>query len=277
MRLLFYLVLLIFPSLLQPVVVAQPLNKQCDISESAIEKDLRQDQAEASARKYCFSHATSIGNSENSDIPERCFYLLLPDCAAEKEDVKLVVDLHDKGSCPLQQSRQSGWKEYALSECFVVAWPLGITDETVADESCFTVPGGLEVFNGNGLSLGSAPDCCCTKDGKYLSESTTNDVSFLRTILGTAIHQANNQGIYVNPMTVEITGYGNGATAALGFAALNSDIVACVSSFSGSLVTPFPENYKAVPLFTVLDTGIINEDQVLTGSTIIYRSRHWYN
>jgi poly(3-hydroxybutyrate) depolymerase len=268
MRLPFSLLLLIFPSLLL-IVVAQPLNTQCDISESAIEKGLKQDQAEASAPKYCFSHPSG-GNSENSDIAERCFYLLIPDCAAEKENVQLVVDLHDKGSCPLQQSRQSGWKEYALSECFVVAWPLGITDERFADEPCFTVPGGLEVFNGNGLSLGSTPDCCCTKDGKYLSESTTNDVSFLRTVLATAIHQANKHGISVNPYTVEITGYGNGATAALGFAALNSDIVACASSFSGSLVTPFPENYKAVPVFTVLDNDIINEDQMLTSDATMY-------
>jgi poly(3-hydroxybutyrate) depolymerase len=232
--------------------MSQALNTECEIHELAIANDLAGE--EASAPKICFPNTNGV---------ERCFYLLVPDCAADTDNVQLIIDLHDKGSCPLNQSRISGWKEFALSDCFLVAWPLGITDESVADDPCFTVPGGIEVLNGNGLSLGTAPDCCCTKEGKYIAASTTDDLSFLRKLLTSAIHEAAMRNVAVNTTSIEFTGLGNGATAALGFTALNSDIVACVSSFSGTLVTPLPENYNPVPVFTVLDTMRVNEDQEL--------------
>lgn len=257
----------IFLILLVVVITAgNALNTQCDLSDNAIANDLVGEKAQAP--KICFPN----GDNKN----QRCFYLLVPDCAKENANVQLVVDLHDKGSCPLTQSRTSGWRDYALSECFVVAYPLGITDESVADEPCFTVPGGKQVLSSNGMSLGSAPPCCCTRDGRYISESETNDVNFFRKVMANAIRESANRNIEVNTTTVGLSGYGNGATAALGFTALHSDVVACVTSFAGSLVTQFAQDYNPVPVFTVLNSGYAYVDEELPANDTIPEGKSDY-
>jgi poly(3-hydroxybutyrate) depolymerase len=230
------------------------LNTDCDLSNKAIENDLQDDQ-DASVPKVCFSVDGGV---------ERCFYLMVPDCARDNPSaVSLIVDFHDRGSCPLIQSQTSGWREFALSDCFVVAWPLGTTDSSIADEPCFTVPGGISTVNSFGMSLGSPPDCCCTKGGKLIPYTATNDLAFIKTLISKAMDEAKDRNVAINSTSVHLTGYGNGATAALGYAALYSSEVACVSSFSGTMVTSFPSDYTPLPLFTVLDSGASYADQEL--------------
>ncbi|CAB9499995.1 expressed unknown protein [Seminavis robusta] len=246
----------VYWALLSQLCHGRSLNTDCSIDDAALQNDLLEDQ-EASVSKVCFPVRGA----------ERCFFLLLPECAKEKSNVPLVVDLHDTGSCPLAQSRISGWKEYALSECFAVSWPLGTTDPNVADEPCFTVPGGMDVLNSHGRTVGVAPDCCCKKGGQLIPETDTNDIEFLHDVINKAIDEAWYRNVAINATKVQLSGYGNGATAAMGFTAIHSDIVSCLSPFAGPMVTAIPEDYTPVPVFSVLDSGRSHQDQELDSST----------
>ena len=69
-------------------VCSGTLNTDCNLDDDAILRELPDDHP-AKVPKVCFDIGLGTGRIE------RCFYLLLPECAKESDNVHLVVDLHD--------------------------------------------------------------------------------------------------------------------------------------------------------------------------------------
>lgn len=51
----------------------------------------------------------------------RCYYALVPDCAAGETSV--MYDLHGRLGCPEDFVTYSGWGRKAVEECFIAIWP----------------------------------------------------------------------------------------------------------------------------------------------------------
>jgi hypothetical protein len=141
-------------------------------------------------------------------------------------------------------------------EKFVVVWPLGVTDAAVADITCFSVPGGLVVGNV------TATDCCCSVGGpsdgetfEIIDPNITMDPEFLRMateeVMDAIVGPATEGTVSIDPKKVFMAGHSNGCITALSMAALHSDLVTGVACHAGKLLTPFADDYEAVPTFIV--------------------------
>lgn len=56
----------------------------------------------------------------------RCYYALIPDCAATAASdghTPVVYDLHGRLGCPEDMVTYSGWGKKAVEECFIAIWP----------------------------------------------------------------------------------------------------------------------------------------------------------
>lgn len=179
----------------------------------------------------------------------RCFYIMVPEGTIG--EVPLVFDIHGIGSCPLISIGYTGWFQLAQANKFVVVWPLGVTDAAIADQTCFSVPGGLVISNI------TAPDCCCRHESDPLSfvdPDITMDADFLRMAIEQVIATvgpATEGDVSIDPKKVFMAGHSNGCFASLAMAAMHSDLVTGVACHAGKLVTPFAEDYTPVPTFMV--------------------------
>ena len=179
----------------------------------------------------------------------RCFYIMVPEGTIG--EVPLVFDIHGIGSCPLISIGYTGWFQLAQANKFVVVWPLGVTDAAIADQTCFSVPGGLVISNI------TAPDCCCRHESDPLSfvdPDITMDADFLRMAIEQVIATvgpATEGGVSIDPKKVFMAGHSNGCIASLAMAAMHSDLVTGVACHAGKSVTPFAEDYTPVPTFMV--------------------------
>ncbi|KAL3938201.1 MAG: hypothetical protein SGBAC_006842 [Bacillariaceae sp.] len=172
----------------------------------------------------------------------RCFFTYIPDCAGE--DVPLVFDLHGYTSCPLFSAFYTGWRQLAQQNCFVVIWPLGTTDPTVADITCWGNSGGL--LNEDGSKF-SGP-CCCSKGGIPI---VTDPSTFLRQAAAVAIRdipEETSNSTTIDTKRIYMAGHSNGCMASISMAATQSDMIAAVGCHSGRPTSIFPEDYSATPM-----------------------------
>ena len=220
------------------VVNAQESNTECNIGPNA----LTDAYGGYDVPRTCFPFG---------DADERCFYTLVPPCAAGKE-VPLVVDPHGVGMCPLYQSGMAGWGSKAFEECFVVVWPSGNMDPKVGDFPCWALPGGADYESITGM------DCCCAKESNPFYEAKPTDPDFLRATIEGVVDFFNNPAngnetglTTIDTKRIYMAGYSNGCMSSLSVAALHSDIVAAVCCHAGTLLTPFAKDYVPVPTWLV--------------------------
>jgi poly(3-hydroxybutyrate) depolymerase len=215
--------------------------------------------------------AMTINNAPNTEglpIPQfciknpvtngkpRCYYLFVPKCASGK--VPLVVNMQDSESCPVWGSYYDRWIQTAVSHCFAVAFPVGVTDPEVSDNTCMTFAGGRSVDDG----LFTTNDCCCRKDGRSLESSETLDMIFIRNVVQDigfekrvdALSSISNGNAELDGTRIYMTGHSNGCIAALAMGALYSNLVAAVACHSAGSVGDFPSYYDPVP--TMLFQGM---------------------
>jgi len=178
---------------------------------------------------------------------KRCFYTYIPDCAGQ--DSPLVFDVHGHRSCPLYSAYYTGWVEKSDENCFVLVMPEGITDTDIADDRCFSFPGGLEA-NGK-TSYG----CCCTKG---FATVDTGDDSFFRQVAAITardIPMKTANKVSIDTKKIYMAGHSNGCIASIAMATLHSDMVAAVGCHAGTVLTPFPDSYAPTPMFLVHGTA----------------------
>ena len=194
-----------------------------------------------------------------SGIMERCYYRYIPESCKDKEDLPLVFDIHGFGSCPLVSAFYTGWMQKAEKECFVVVWPSGTRNEVAElglalgvgrgtfPGGCFNVPGFLESdeygITEDGNSISTTP-CCCNEEA-FVASKDPNDPLFLKM----AIDQVVEDIPAIDRSRIYMAGHSNGCVASLAMAALYSDTIAAVCCHAGSIITPFPEDYNAVPIW----------------------------
>jgi len=182
------------------------------------------------------------------DETQRCFYVYVPDCAGVNSP--LVFDSHGLTSCPLFSAEYTGWLQKADDNCFVLTWPLGITDENVADDTCHNFPGGVPVGNDDAAANSITPNCCCQKDGIPVAD-TVADPAFFRDIAIEINETFTGGAVTIDTKRIYMAGHSNGCMASLAMAALHSDMVAAVCCHAGTAVTPFAADYSAVPTWIV--------------------------
>ncbi len=208
-----------------------------------------------------------------SDVPQfclevagrqRCFYVMIPEGTVGA--VPLLFDIHAFGACPLIAIGYTGWFQLAQANKFVIVWPLGVTDAALTSKTCFAMPG--EVVIGDVEAIG----CCCTVGNNTalsLDANLTMDIEFLRMaieqVIDTTVGSLTEGAVSIDPRKVFMAGHSNGCVAALSMAALHSDIVTGVACHAGKFITPFPKDYKPVPVFLV--HGLL--DQTLPFNTFL--------
>jgi poly(3-hydroxybutyrate) depolymerase len=196
---------------------------------------------------------------------QRCYYVMVPEGTVGA--VPLVFDIHAFESCPLLSITYTGWFQQAQANKFVIVWPLGVTDAALTPATCFAMPGGVVI--GDVEALG----CCCTTVGdnttRALDANVTMDIEFLRMaieqVIDTTVGSLTKGAVSIDPRKVFMAGHSNGCVAALSMAALHSDIVTGVACHAGKFITPFPKDYKPVPIFLV--QGLL--DQLFNFSTFL--------
>mmetsp|Transcript_37420 Transcript_37420/g.90830 ORF Transcript_37420/g.90830 Transcript_37420/m.90830 type:complete len:401 (+) Transcript_37420:128-1330(+) len=205
----------------------------CDNSESGL--------AVYGAKRTCIESTEFEG--------KRCFFTYIPDCAGE--DSPLVFDLHGWGSCPLFSAFYTGWRQLAQQNCFVLIWPLGTTDPTVADLTCWGNRGGL--LNQDGSKF-SGP-CCCSKGAIPVF---TDPGAFLRQAAAVAVRdipKETSNSTTIDSKRIYMAGHSNGCMTSISMAATHSDMVAAVGCHSGRATTLFPEDYSATPMAFIHGTS----------------------
>ncbi|CAJ1952254.1 unnamed protein product [Cylindrotheca closterium] len=193
------------------------------------------------------SKRTCIESSEF--VGTRCFFTYIPACAGE--DSPLVFDLHGFGSCPLFSAFYTGWRQLAQENCFVVIWPLGTTDPTIADDTCWGNAGGLLNEDGSKFSR----PCCCLKGAIPV---VTDPSDFLRQVAAVVVRDIPEQtsnSTSIDSKRIYMAGHSNGCMASVSMAAMHSDVVAAVGCHSGTATTLFPEAYNATPMAFIHGTS----------------------
>eukprot|EP00980_Cylindrotheca_fusiformis_P005389 scaffold1147_cov126-Cylindrotheca_fusiformis.AAC.7 len=174
---------------------------------------------------------------------ERCFYYIIPDCAGK--DSPLVYDIHGYGNCPAYHVTYSNWHETAQENCFVLVYPIGLSDLDVVQGPCWSLPGGLQLEDGGQTSLG----CCCVKGTEQVSRF--EEGPFLRQIaavLSRDLPEQTSDKVSIDTKRIYLAGHSNGCIAALSIVTQYSDMVAAVGCHSGSAVTAFPDTYDPRPI-----------------------------
>eukprot|EP00980_Cylindrotheca_fusiformis_P024617 scaffold12169_cov132-Cylindrotheca_fusiformis.AAC.5 len=177
---------------------------------------------------------------------ERCFYTLIPDCAGE--DSPLVYDIHGYGNCPAFHVTYSGWHTNAKENCFVLVYPVAISNPDIVQGPCWNLPGGLQLEDDGPTSTG----CCCVKGNEQLTRF--DEGPFLRQIaavLSRDIPIQTSGNVTIDTKRIYMAGHSNGCIASLSIAAQYSDMVAAVGCHSGSGVSSFPATYNPRPVAMV--------------------------
>jgi hypothetical protein len=96
--------------------------------------------------------------------------------------------------------------------------------------------------------------CCCNIDNNFdeIDSTFTNDGDLMRLMAKTAVEQipAYTGGVVtVDTTRIYLAGHSNGCINSLSTAALHSDMVAAVCCHAGVSITPFAEDYSAVPVW----------------------------
>lgn len=95
-----------------------------------------------------------------------------------------------------------------------------------------------------------APCCCVNFATAYDTE--TIDPLFVKMAIDTTVESLGTDGdLSIDTDRIYLTGHSNGCMLSLAVAALYSETITAVACFAGTLVTPFPDDYNPVPIFTV--------------------------
>lgn len=213
-------------------------NTFCDVGPDVLTTALASKTAGQPFPQYCIKNPVSGGK-------KRCYYLLVPKCANGR--VPLVMNMHGSSSCPLWSSVFDGWVEKAVLHCFVVAYPIGVTDADVADEPCFSIPGGRSVN-----SFFTTNECCCTKGGRMLRSIETQDMVVIHNMVQDIVFERrvellSNRSVQIDKTRVYMAGHSNGCIAALGMGAMFSNLVAAVCCHAAGSFVDVPPTYDPVP------------------------------
>uniref|UniRef100_A0A7S0UL85 Phospholipase/carboxylesterase/thioesterase domain-containing protein n=1 Tax=Pseudo-nitzschia delicatissima TaxID=44447 RepID=A0A7S0UL85_9STRA len=190
---------------------------------------------------------------DGAETVERCFYSYVPESCSAEEITKapLVLDVHGMGSCALGSASYTGWMQQAEEECMVVVWPSGTENPLIG--GCFIVPGFLESEDilpteGSEVDLATLP-CCCLADNMQ-PETEGIDPLFLKMAIDDVVKAfEQNDDLSIDTDRIYMAGHSNGCMMSLAMAALYSDTIAAVCCHSGSIITPFPEDYSPVPIW----------------------------
>ena len=224
----------------------QGTNTPCDVGPDSMTKTYAPFTEGLPIPQFCLKNPIADGKP-------RCYYLFVPKCASGM--VPLVVNMHSTQSCPLWTSFHDLWIQTAVSHCFAVAFPVGVTDPEVADNPCMTFPGGRSVSGG----MFTTNDCCCFKGDRALEPSETLDMIFIRNVVQDISSEKRVDELsrmlsgtaQLDGTRIYMTGHSNGCAAALAMGALYSNLVAAVACHSGGSFADFPSYYDPVPTFLV--------------------------
>jgi poly(3-hydroxybutyrate) depolymerase len=214
------------------------VNTFCDVSPDALTKSLSGKTEGQPVPQYCIKNPVSGGK-------QRCYYLLVPKCANGR--VPLVMNMHGGASCPVWSSGFDGWVEKSVLRCFALAYPIAVTDADVADEPCFSVPGGRNVN-----SMFTTNECCCSKDGRTLRSIETQDMVVIHNMVQDIVFEKrvellSNHSVQVDKTRIYMAGHSNGCVAALGMGAMFSNLVAAVCCHAAGSFVDVPPTYDPVP------------------------------
>jgi poly(3-hydroxybutyrate) depolymerase len=215
------------------------MNTFCDVGPDALTQRLHTMTNGTPVPQFC------IPNPVSQNRAPRCYYLFVPPCASGR--VPLVMNSHGSDTCPLWAISYDRWVETALRHCFVLVYPLGVTELAVADYPCMTFSGGRDV---NGIF--STQTCCCYKNGRSLKPTETLDVEVLQKIVQDIIWEKrvdklSNNTTQVDEKRIYMAGHSNGCIAALTMAAYHSDFVAAVGCHAAGSFVNLPTYYEPVP------------------------------
>ena len=187
----------------------------------------------------------------------RCFYTFVPECASG--DTPLVFDMHPFMMCPSEYAVYSGWLQLAQKECFVVVWPIGLTDPEDSTSLCWATPAGNAGVDPTAPNK-ETQSCCCingaAEDPKNpVDPEEVGDLEFVReigSIVVNDVSKSTSAQVEINTRRIYMTGHSNGCYLSFGMSMRHSDFIAGTACMAGLWVTPPAIDYLPVPMWSVI-------------------------